>query len=1247
MVEKLPTHTWRRRILKLFIWIVILLALWGIVMGLIVPPILRSVAEKQLSKNLGSNCTLGKVSFNPYTFDLTLDKLRIPLPNGKEFFSLEQFNVGLSPQTISRFAPVISQLSFVRPVLDVELRPNGQFSFMDLTAKMKEKAENEQKAQKGKKPQNEEKAEAKDQKKDDKSLFGIVVNYFLLSNGEIKFHDGIRKADHTITDLNLSVPFTSTLRHHRQELMNVLFKAIVNERPFHLEGKLTPFADDARTEFNINLDSFDLTRLQPYLVPFTTVKLNKGTFSSKLVLSMLRDMKTGMRIGLKGSSSVDNLEIKAPDGKDALQLPKLVVDLDGSVNTQEGMTINTFEIQGLKAWLTLLENGEINWQTWIKPQPNAKPADQTDKKKDAEAAQTKSEPALPIHLKHFAFKDGQIVLTDQKIVKNFNFQVDGLNITLDDLEFPFDKTISKLNCALTLNKKTQLAVDGGIALAPLDGKLTAKIDGVALPDFQPYVNAFKVPLTLEKGTFGCKGQLEVSQPQKELVILLKNGETSLKTLSVVRNDTRQAFFKLGELALTGIEVNVPKQQASVKQLLIDQPDIQLRRLKNGEIDLPQFGPQGQAGSGAQTAANAEKPAAASQKSASDSKPWQARVPDIRLNRGRVAVTLDGDRENSVFILQNLAAQVSNFDTATPKTPLDIKLSGQNERGGSLNVNGKLVPDPLDMNMRIQTDKFNLQPFSPILSNDVSQALRLRSGSLSMALQTLLKTTKQGPAVTVKGQTSLENLSMLGNKQEFMSLRAMNLQDMDLDTARQRYTIGRVLLQKPRVNITLDAKGNTNIAALMPPDNAKANLKSNGKSGGKKTAAPAPAAKPAASGPQPYMKINLLEISDGSAQVKDNGYQPAMIQQLDKLKLTLKGLETNPNSTAKLAFSGEFNHAPLQGEGTLQPFAKDLTGNLKTSLKSLKMPIFSPMSSRYIAYPLRKGTFGLESDIKLKQGKLDSNHKIRLDGLELGKKVPSPNAPNLPIELGLKLLKDVSGNIHLNLPVSGDLNDPSFSIGGIVLKTLSNLLVKVVASPFKMVGGMIGIGGGGGNDEGSDRVIFAPGDSRLIANNIHHLPDVVKLMKARNQINLVLEPQADEEDRQNLADAYVGRRMRQLKYESLSKKERAGVDPETLDVSVEHDAEEYEELLFKVYAEQSFDKAKGVFGRVKHLPAEEMLEQIRAHFVKDDSALRQLARERAQVLKDALVKLSPDLEKRISIGTPKVPGEGHQVIFGVK
>jgi hypothetical protein len=124
-------------------------------------------------------------------------------------------------------------------------------------------------------------------------------------------------------------------------------------------------------------------------------------------------------------------------------------------------------------------------------------------------------------------------------------------------------------------------------------------------------------------------------------------------------------------------------------------------------------------------------------------------------------------------------------------------------------------------------------------------------------------------------------------------------------------------------------------------------------------------------------------------------------------------------------------------------------------------------------------------------------------------------------------------------------------------------------------------------------------------------------------------------------------MRQLKYESLSKKERDGVEPEDLDVSAENDADEYEDLLFEVYAEQPFDKAKGVFGRTKRLPAEEMLEQIRTHFVKDDNALKQLAKERAQVLKKALVKLSPDLEKRIVIGTPKVPGEGPQVIFGVK
>ena len=52
---------------------------------------------------------------------------------------------------------------------------------------------------------------------------------------------------------------------------------------------------------------------------------------------------------------------------------------------------------------------------------------------------------------------------------------------------------------------------------------------------------------------------------------------------------------------------------------------------------------------------------------------------------------------------------------------------------------------------------------------------------------------------------------------------------------------------------------------------------------------------------------------------------------------------------------------------------------------------------------------------------------------LGDKVKSPDAVDAPVKLGLSLLRDMSGNIVITLPVRGDLNDSKFSIGGIVIE----------------------------------------------------------------------------------------------------------------------------------------------------------------------------------------------------------------------
>jgi hypothetical protein len=86
--------------------------------------------------------------------------------------------------------------------------------------------------------------------------------------------------------------------------------------------------------------------------------------------------------------------------------------------------------------------------------------------------------------------------------------------------------------------------------------------------------------------------------------------------------------------------------------------------------------------------------------------------------------------------------------------------------------------------------------------------------------------------------------------------------------------------------------------------------------------------------------------------------------------------------------------------------------------------------------------------------LTSENKLIIRNAKLGKK--SGGIMNLPLKLALYLLKDIHGDITLDIPLTGDLNDPKIRVGHLVWQTLKNVVVKIVASPFRALSGLVGI-----------------------------------------------------------------------------------------------------------------------------------------------------------------------------------------------
>jgi hypothetical protein len=230
-----------------------------------------------------------------------------------------------------------------------------------------------------------------------------------------------------------------------------------------------------------------------------------------------------------------------------------------------------------------------------------------------------------------------------------------------------------------------------------------------------------------------------------------------------------------------------------------------------------------------------------------------------------------------------------------------------------------------------------------------------------------------------------------------------------------------------------------------------------------------------------------------------------------------------------------------------------------------------------------------------------------------------------VKLGLSLLADSNGVITLDLPLSGRLDDPEVRTGGIVVNALGNILFKIISSPFSLLGSILG---GSGESAALQYIPFQAGDVRISAEAGKPLVAMVELLKQRPKASLVLQGIADEGEKGSLGPAFIRAGIQQRKWESLSAKERASVLPADVAAGKSVNAQEYEKLLFELYADQPFGKPK-ILGITKKQPVDVMEKAIIQATAATDAALDRLARKRAAAVKAEILRLDPSLAGRVS------------------
>ena len=512
---------------------------------------------------------------------------------------------------------------------------------------------------------------------------------------------------------------------------------------------------------------------------------------------------------------------------------------------------------------------------------------------------------------------------------------------------------------------------------------------------------------------------------------------------------------------------------------------------------------------AQPEATTTPPVTAGPGAAADERPWRVAIRSVDLQDA--AVRLEDRRSDPPLALglDAITLNLSGVDTAAGASPMQVAFGASLASGGRLQAKGSAALEPQAVDLQLAVTDLALAPVQPILSEYTE--LTLASGTASTQGRLTYGAVAGAAArLSYAGGFAVDRflLEEITPKRPFLAWETIKSDDLKLTLEPNAVDIGEVLLERPVGRLIIAEDLSLNITDVLKQRDGAAD--------GDGKQEPAAADGEPAADPFP-VTVARVKVNDGQLEFADLSLRPQFGTRMHQLKGVITGLGTDANRSAQVQLDArvdKFGSARIRGQiSVLQP--ERLT-DIAMAFRNLDMSAMSPYVVKFAGYEIASGRLTLDLQYKVRDGRLQGENKVVLTKAELGRKVESPGALDLPLDLALAILKDSNGVIDIGVPVRGDLNDPQFDYGAVIAKAIGNLIGGIVTAPFRALAGMFG-----GGDKPIDTIAFEPGMATLAPPEQQKIETVAQALRERPQLLLQVAPVvAPEQDRPVLQSLVV-------------------------------------------------------------------------------------------------------------------------------
>ena len=1177
---------------------------WVVAGYLLVPPLVRAQLESGLSGALHRASTVQSVRFNPFTLALEVSGLVVREPEGNEtFLSCGRLFLDLAARTLPALALRASELRIENPYARLVFTGNGTANFSDLIAG-------------GATPQ------GGTGEGGNAAGLPVVLRSLDVSGGHFVVDDQVLGKHHEVKDFRLAIPFASSLPEDSAAYVEPTLAAEVNGRPVLLRGRTLPFSTTRRTEFDFSLDDADLAQYWAYAPVPAGLALTSGRLSCNA--SVVLEQTTGLLplLFVKGEFRLHDLALAGAGGGELAAVAGLDFGLDRFSLLERRLDLATVEARGLRVELTRGKDGALDWAGLV-------PADGSG------GNATEPGPPFVVSCADLAVRQGRVRYSDLAAPGGFKAELDDLTLHASNA------TTGPGWAEFTLSGRgsAELKARGRLSLEPFALDAEAGLDQVNLPSLAPYLGDV-LPFRLAAGTAGLKARVQWNNKG----FSFSGAELAVSGPALALPKAAAPFLNLDRLVLSGAGLDLNGRAFTAAGLRLEGGRLTMVRAVDGSVDLAGLAPAGDSSAAGTT---------------SDGPAWT-----VRLDRAEVAglgvefTDLAAGPKAKLAATLDLALDNPSLDLARP---VPLRLAADLRPEGRLTLAGSLVPAPLALRGRVEIVGLPLSlavpwlpPGLPVwpqrgsfsLAGDLTAEnvadLRLEftgdaevrglagagnrpAGSLDSARGGGLQMALPG-ARTRAAKVEVEEVVLPdpGGDRPALSLGRLRGEGLDLDPAARSASLRSLVLAAPAAWLERTGQGFSLSRALAAYRSERE---------GQVAATDA--------GDAFTLRLDQVKVFGGAVGFRDATVRPAVNLHLGRLSglgqdlSTARGEAGVRGSLSLNATLEQHAHLRLSGELAPGPDGLDISGTL--SLQGLDLAPLNPYLVKFTAYPADTGKLDTDLRLTVSGDGLSGEDRILVRGLELGPRDESIKDPAVPITTAMSLLADSAGNLTLDIPISGRLDDPQFSLGKVIASAMAGMVGKLVTAPFSFLGSIFSLVGERSLKGGV--VHFVPGSADLDLDAREALTAMARAMAERPRLEVTAAGVAQAEaDGPALKEALFLAKLKVRKFRDL-KRRRSGPDrPEEVQIAPEED----ERWLTEAYEAEPMSKPRNFLGLATKQPREEMERMLRGTVGAGDQELLDLAAARADGVRDFLLAVGVPSE-RVFLRAPVLAKEGGGVV----